>query len=211
MKMERVHKAEIPAVAAVLALAVGAVGCSSSSSSKSASPSKGATTTQVAGGSGTSPGKETTTAPESTTKPAGATGEFCTLLDESTAATITGATPTKKAGTTATATPMATKVDYCTYSWGDQSIVYQVTSFQGIPADSELKALKAGIPRNPLMKEFPVGLGDDSVGYTMDVNGRTVATVAVVTGNSSLNIVVNSPDAQTIAMKVAGELVPKLG
>ncbi len=195
---------------AALALTGLLAGCGSSSSGGSAaSPSAGSSSGAAASSAPASP-----TPPAATTSaPAG--GNSCATIDLAAATALLGGTPKQLAapdpGPDAGDGVKITKLDGCSYTGTDPSLGYDVNLFENlVPVQEFIAAAKAQMANEPVTP-FDVGLGDDSVGFTVAVGPKTMVRIEVAKGQSTVAVVSTGSDeakAKAVALEAVKRLLP---
>jgi hypothetical protein len=127
-------------------------------------------------------------------------GGPCATIDLAAATALLGATPKQLAAPTAASTDDAdgvkvTKIEGCSYTGTDPSLGYDVNHFDGMgPVTTFISAAKAQMGAHPGVTPFDVGLGDQSVGFTVPVGPKTMARVEVAKGQATIAVVTTGTD-----------------
>lgn len=149
--------------------------------------------------------------------PAAVSGQ-CRLIALAAATDLLGTTPKQ------TAAPVMppqddegvriTKVDGCSYS-ADPSLGYDVLRIEGAGSAAMLVAAAKGrMAAQAEARSFAVGLGDDSLGFTVAVGAKTMARIEVAKGATEIAVAVTATDAgkaQSVALEAARRLVAAAG
>lgn len=174
-------------------------------------------------GSGSIPATPTASPSASTSgpgpTPAAAPLGHCGLISLAAATDILGTTPRQlpAAGTPPVGEDggvRITKLDGCSYS-ADPSLGYDVLTVEG--AGSPVTLVGAARGRLAALagaKEFAVGLGDASLGFTAAVGAKTMARIEVAKGTTEIAVAVTATDAvkaQSVALEAARRLVAAVG
>lgn len=215
-----------PAASRVLLLGVAAAllsGCSSASPAPSGSTAAGTAAPAAAGassgpaGTGASPAASASSA-VAAAPAAPAAGGGCSMIDMAGASALLGTTPkqinTAHLGASTEDGVTVTKLDGCTYT-ADPSLGYDVNRFDGMgPVTGFIAAAKAQMGAQPGVTPMAVALGDDAVGFTVVVGGKTMARIEVAKGQTTIAVVSTATDAakaKSVALAAATQLLGKLG
>lgn len=166
----------------------------------SAAPTPAAPTAAPTPASAASQPAMTTAAAASTAAPQGGTAGLppahseCLIVDAATAARLLGGSA-KHAATPDTSDATVTHLDRCNWSAGTRNLSYQLDRF----ATKGMAAQVVSGTKEALKDEegaTPFTLPGDSVAFTADVGGRTMARGAIaVDGDLGIDLVATGPDA----------------
>ena len=146
----------------------------------------------------------------------GSGGGPCATIDLAAATALLGATPKQLAAPTAASTDdedvvKVTKIEGCSYTGTDPSLGYDVNHFDGLgPVTAFISAAKAQMGARPGVTPFDVGLGDQSVGFTVPVGPKTMARVEVAKGQATIAVVTTGTDpakAKAVAIEATRRLL----
>jgi hypothetical protein len=194
-------------IVVLLAASVAALGgCKGAKSS--GNPTPAVTVTGTSGG----PSGAATSAPPKQALP---TNGKCVLVTAAQASTLLGAAATGSAANHG-ADEDIIFIDGCSYTSSAGNVGYDINDFKNSAASPVdiVKQAKAAMGAQGGVTAFTVPGGDESIGFTLAVGGKTMARIEIASGTYTIAVNAVMPDAgkaKLVALDTAAALLAAVG